>query len=57
MLFGADGLDEKSDLTAGMTVDGINELGRQFREIWAGFARDGSIGAFSIPDMMDIEKL
>ena len=57
LLFGADGFAENTDLTVGMTVDEINELGKQFRGIWAGFARDGEIKEMSIDGVIDIQRL
>ena len=57
LLFGPKGYLGSLEQRIGIDSSVIGEMGRPFREIWAGFARDGSIRSTSVPDMVDIEKL
>ena len=47
------GLEQRMGIDSGI----VSEAGRPLRDIWAGFAKDGSICNYRVPDMMDIERL
>ncbi len=57
LLFDADGLPLGSDASVGLTATEINELGKEFRGVWGGFARDGTISKMSIDGMIKITRL
>lgn len=57
MLFGADHFNGDRALMMGLTADDINATGSKMRDIWCGFARDGSVGTLSIEGVIDVERL
>ena len=57
LVFGPKGYSGGLEQRMGVDIGIIRDIGRPLRDIWAGFARDGTIGTFSIPDMIDIERL
>jgi hypothetical protein len=57
MIFGAEQFRGDRDLMMGLTVSDIDATGSLLRDIWCGFARDGSVGTLSIEGVIDVERL
>ena len=57
LLFGPRGYSGTLEKKISMDRTELERLGRPLRDIWAGFARDGTVSSFKVPEMMDIEKL
>ena len=57
LLFGPKGVGGRLEAEFAFTKEQLSEIGRPFRDIWAGFIRDGTIRSYHIEGMMDIERL
>ena len=57
LLFGPKGYSGDLEKRIGISREALRDTGRPLRDIWGGFIRDGSICTYSVPGMMDIEKL
>ena len=57
LLFGPKGVGGRLEKEFPLTREQLSEIGKSFRDIWAGFIRDGTISSYSVEGMMDIERL
>ena len=57
LLFGPKGYSGDLEKRIGISREEMAEIGRPLRDIWAEFIKDGTVSTFSVPGMMDIEKL